>query len=76
MTRVAIIDDHDLLRFGLKTVLAHSGDMTVVGERSNGEGASAFLKKVGADVVVLDLRMPVVDGLAALEDIRANAPDV
>ncbi|MBE6383009.1 MAG: response regulator [Lentisphaerae bacterium] len=76
MTKVAIIDDHDLLRFGLKTVLSHSGDLEFVGERPNGEGASAFLKEVGADVVVLDLRMPVVDGLAALEDIRANAPGV
>jgi DNA-binding NarL/FixJ family response regulator len=76
MTNVAIIDDHDLLRFGLKTVLAHSGDLKFVGERPNGEDASAFLKEVGADVVVLDLRMPVVDGLAALEDIRANAPEV
>ncbi len=76
MTRVAIIDDHDLLRFGLKTVIDHAEDMEFVGELPNGKDAAKFLKKVKADIVLLDLRMPVVDGLTALEDIRSNAPDV
>ncbi len=76
MTRVAIIDDHDLLRFGLKTVIEHAEGLEFAGERENGKDAAKFLLDARADVVLLDLRMPVVDGLAALEDIRANAPGV
>ena len=72
MTRVAIVDDHDLLRIGLKTIIGHTPGLAFAGERQNGEGVVKFLKDCAADVVLMDLRMPVVDGLSALESIRAE----
>ena len=73
MTRIAIVDDHDLLRMGLKTLIDHTPGLKFVGERSNGRDIVPFLKETAADLVLLDLRMPEVDGLQALEAIRAEA---
>ena len=73
MTRIAIVDDHDLLRIGLKTIIDHTPDLKFVGERSNGRDIVPFLKETAADIVLLDLRMPEVDGLQALEAIRAES---
>ncbi|MBE6383169.1 MAG: response regulator transcription factor [Lentisphaerae bacterium] len=75
MIRVAIIDDHAIVRMGLKYSLSLEPDFEFVGEHSGGEGAGEFVARVRPDVVLLDVRMPFVNGIDALEDIRRKAPD-
>ena len=76
MIRVAIIDDHAIVRMGLKYSLSLEPDFEFAGEHSGGEGAGEFVARVRPDVVLLDVRRPVVNGIEALEDIRRKAPDV
>ena len=75
MIRVAIIDDHAIVRMGLKYSLSLEPDFEFAGEHSGGEGAGEFVARVRPDVVLLDVRMPVVNGIEALADIRRKAPD-
>lgn len=75
MIRVAIIDDHAIVRMGLKYSLSLEPDFEFAGEHSGGEGAGDFVARVKPDVVLLDVRMPVVNGIEALEDIRRKTPD-
>ena len=75
MIRVAIIDDHAIVRMGLKYSLSLEPEFEFAGEHSGGEGAGDFVARVKPDVVLLDVRMPVVNGIEALEDIRRKAPD-
>ena len=76
MIRVAIIDDHAIVRMGLRYSLSLEPEFEFAGEHSGGEGAGEFVARVRPDVVLLDVRMPVVNGIEALEDIRRKAPDV
>jgi DNA-binding NarL/FixJ family response regulator len=72
--RVLIADDHSVVREGLASLIGRKADMNVVGEASNGREAVAFWKEHRPDVTLLDLRMPEVDGLGALKEIRAADP--
>ena len=74
MIKVAIIDDHSVVRMGFKYMLAFAKDMKLVGEATGGEGAAKFVADCHPDVVLLDVRMPGVDGIAALSEILAAAP--
>jgi DNA-binding NarL/FixJ family response regulator len=76
--RVVIVDDQPLVRAGFDMVLSAQPDMTVAGEASNGAEALALLKRTRADVVVMDIRMPVMNGVDATERICAlpDAPRV
>ena len=74
MVKVAIIDDHSVVRMGLKYMLAFAKDMKLVGEATGGEGVAKFVAECRPDVVLLDVRMPGVDGIAALTEILASAP--
>lgn len=74
MIKVAIIDDHSVVRMGFKYMLAFAKDMKLVGEATGGEGAAKFVADCRPDVVLLDVRMPGVDGIAALSEILAAAP--
>ena len=74
MIKVAIIDDHSVVRMGFKYMLAFAKDMKLVGEATGGEGAAKFVAECRPDVVLLDVRMPDVDGIAALSEILASAP--
>jgi len=69
MIRVAIVDDLEVVRDGLRALIGSSGDMTVVGEASNGAEALPMLVKARPDVVVMDVYMPVMDGLEATRRI-------
>src|SRR5437667_12755515 len=74
--KVAIADDHSLVRQGLRRYLDMAEDIEVVGEASNGEEAIALVEKEQPDIVLLDIRMPGVDGLEAARIIRERFPDV
>jgi DNA-binding NarL/FixJ family response regulator len=72
--RVLLVDDEELVRFGLRTVLESAGDIEVVGEASDGAAALAAVNQLRPDVVLMDIRMPRVDGLTATRSILAR-PD-
>jgi DNA-binding NarL/FixJ family response regulator len=75
-TRVLITDDHGVVRQGLRMFLSLDPDFEVVGEASNGEEALAMARDLEPDVVLMDLLMPVMDGISATGKIRAELPDV
>ena len=70
--RVLLVDDHSVVRAGLKSVLSATPDIMVVGEATNGREAIAAVEHLKPDVVVMDLSMPDVDGIAATKEIIAN----
>ncbi|WP_116452201.1 response regulator transcription factor [Blastococcus litoris] len=69
---VLLVDDEELVRFGLRTVLEASGDFDVVGEASNGLAGVHAVEELRPDVVLMDIRMPVMDGLKATREILAR----
>ena len=68
--RIVIADDHSMIREGLKQLLELDGDIQVVGEAGNGEECLTVIEKVKPDVVLLDINMPVMNGLKMLEVLR------
>ncbi|MEE6258068.1 response regulator transcription factor [Plantactinospora sonchi] len=76
MIRVLLVDDQRLVRAGLRMLCDSAPDMTVVGEAENGQQAIRLAEQVAPDVVLMDLRMPVVDGTAATARIHASRPAV
>ena len=68
--RVLIADDHSVVREGLVSLIGRRADMAVVGEASNGREAVDLWKKHQPDVTLLDLRMPELDGVGAINEIR------
>ncbi|TYP86583.1 response regulator transcription factor [Blastococcus xanthinilyticus] len=69
--RVLLVDDEELVRFGLRTVLESAGGFEVVGEAGNGADGVRAAAELRPDVVLIDVRMPVMDGLAATRQILA-----
>jgi DNA-binding NarL/FixJ family response regulator len=78
MTRVLIVDDEALVRAGLRMILDSAGDIDVVGEADDGVDAVEAVKRCRPDVVLMDIRMPRLDGLAATVAVRQlnGAPQV
>ena len=74
--RVVIADDQALFREGLRTLLSTRPDIDVAGEAANGEEAVALVEALAPDVVLMDLQMPVMDGIQAIARLRERAPDV
>lgn len=72
--RVLIADDHDMLREGLAMFLKAFPDMEMVGEAANGAEAVALCRRLSPDVVLMDLLMPEMDGVAAIRAIHAERP--
>ena len=75
MIRVVIADDHGVLRDGLTRVIDAQPDLEVVGAAANGEEAVSVCLSVRPDVVLMDLEMPVLDGIEATRRLAAAAPD-
>ena len=74
MIRLLLTDDHQVLLDGVKALIGQEGDMQVVGEALNGQEALDRLKELEVDVVLLDVNMPVMDGLAACDAIEKQHP--
>ncbi|MGW6415065.1 response regulator [Streptomyces sp. NPDC055055] len=72
--RVVIADDEPLIRAGIRMILTSDPEITVVGEAANGREAVEAARAHAADVVLLDIQMPVLDGLSALPELRRAAP--
>jgi DNA-binding NarL/FixJ family response regulator len=75
-TRLAIVDDHDLAREGLKDMLFDEPDIEVVGEAANGREALLLCSRLRPDLLLMDVRMPEMDGLAATREIKERYPSV
>ncbi|HSO57796.1 MAG TPA: response regulator transcription factor, partial [Paenisporosarcina sp.] len=74
MIRVLIADDHHVVRRGLLFFLKTQKDMDVVGEATNGKEAVELTAKLKPDVVLMDLVMPIMDGIQATKKIKAQHP--
>ena len=74
--RILITDDHGVVRQGLKMFLSLDPELEVVGEAANGEEALKIARELLPDVVLMDLVMPVMDGISATGAIRSELPDV
>ena len=74
--KLLIADDHSIIREGLGLILEMADDIKVVGEASGGQEAIDLAAELEPDVVLMDLRMPGVDGIAAIEHIREHQPGI
>ncbi len=74
--QILIADDHELVRDGIKRMLGYEEDLEVVGEASNGRQAVELCRRLKPDLVLMDVRMPEMDGLEATSAIKAERPEV
>jgi two-component system, NarL family, response regulator len=76
LIRVMVVDDHPVVRYGLVAIIQRAGDMKVVAEASSGDEAVNFCRAAKPDVVLMDLRMPGMDGVAAITALKDECPRV
>lgn len=76
MIKIVIADDHDIVRAGLKQIIADEEDMEVAGEANSGEKLIELIKKNDYDVVLLDLKMSGMNGIEVMKHIKAIKPSV
>lgn len=76
MIRILLVDDQTLVRQGIQTLLDLEEDLTVVGAAANGQQALAMVEQLQPDVVLMDVRMPVMDGVAATREITKRWPHI
>ena len=75
MTTVAIVDDHSVVRIGIKYVLMTDSEFKFVGEADDGADAVPLVERVHPDILLLDVRMPVTDGISTLQAVLAKFPE-
>ncbi|MGK7893515.1 MAG: response regulator [Xenococcus sp. (in: cyanobacteria)] len=76
MIRILIVDDQSIVREGLASLLETQSDLEIVGEAENGKIAVEKSLKLQPDVILMDIRMPVMDGVAAIRKLRKQAPEI
>lgn len=76
MIRVVLADDHPVVRAGIGQIITADGDIEIVAEAANGQDAVNLARRERPDVVLMDLRMPVLDGVGAIKALAAAAPEV
>lgn len=76
MIKVLLVDDQSLIRQGLKALLELEPDLEVVGDAENGEIAIHLIEELSPDVVLMDIRMPIMDGVAATWEIQKRFPAI
>ena len=74
--KIVIADDHPIVRQGLATVLSQEEDLEVVGQAGNGLEAVAQARKLHPDIILMDLQMPEMDGVEAIQQIKMEASDI
>jgi two-component system NarL family response regulator len=72
--RILIADDHPLIRQGLTAILTQESDMSVIGEARDGEEACLLYDQLSPDILILDLRMPRMDGLGVIHELASRFP--
>ena len=76
MIKLILADDQDLIRRGLKALLKTDPEIDVIGEAVNGESCLKLLENLNPDLILMDIRMPIMDGVAATKAIQSQFPDV
>lgn len=76
MIRILLVDDHTIMRSGLRAVLERQSDLQVVGEAADGRQAVQCMEQDRADVIVMDVAMPILNGIEAARQITAKHPNV
>ena len=76
MIKILIADDHLIIRQGLRLILETENEFELVGEAADGTEALRLCKELKPDVVLMDLRMPNMDGLTAIEKLRVDQPEI
>jgi DNA-binding NarL/FixJ family response regulator len=74
--KIALVDDHSLIKKGIKIVLSFYSDIEVIGDADNGKQLLSMLALAQPDVILLDLQMPVMDGVTTLPQLRKLYPGI
>ena len=76
MIRILLVDDQSIIREGLASLLSTQSDIEIVGEADNGQAAIAQATALNPDVILMDVRMPIMDGVAAIRVLSKEAPEI
>jgi DNA-binding NarL/FixJ family response regulator len=76
ITKIVLADDHALVRDGIRSLLESESDLKVIGEASNGKEAIDLVNKIHPDLLIIDIRMPVLNGIDAVEELTKLNTDV
>jgi DNA-binding NarL/FixJ family response regulator len=74
--RILIVDDHEAVRTGVRAILASRNDVEVCGEAANGQEAIEKALELRPDLIILDINMPILGGIAAAKEIKVRLPQV